>query len=169
MTRSTHSRRRRRRRLLRALTVALAALALTMPASALAGWPASEKTAGVEPPTKAKAPITSEKLAGLPNIVPISDETGAPRDAMYVPSADDKVIVHTPITWLYPDAPEAIPHWGPGTNQLDVAVQPAQVARDDRGIDWSDAGIASALTLAAILVAAAAALTIRRRRGSLAH
>jgi hypothetical protein len=167
MTSSTDSRRRRRTRLFKAATIALAALALTAPASALADWPASEKTAGLEPSTKASAPITSEKLKDLPDLV--SDETVVPNAPTFVPIADDKVIVPTLGAWLNADARDFVPAWGPGTSLGDVGPQPVKVVREDRGIDWSDAGIASAVTLAAILMAAAAALTIRRRHSSLAH
>jgi hypothetical protein len=43
------------------------------------------------------------------------------------------------------------------------------VSTSGHGFDWSDAGIGAAITFAVMLGAAAAALTIRRRRGSLAY
>jgi hypothetical protein len=110
MTSSTHSRRRRRTRLFKAVTIALAALALTAPTSALADWPASEKTAGLAPSPEASAPITSEKLKDLPDLV--ADGTVGPNAPTFVPIADDKAIVPTRGTRMNADAPDFVPAWG---------------------------------------------------------
>jgi hypothetical protein len=118
MTRSAHSTRRRRRRLFRAVTVALAALALTMPTSALADWPASEKTSGLDTSSDAPAPITNEKLDDLLDTVPSSDERRVADAPTFVSGADDKVIVPVGAPGLYPDAPRVVGAWAAGSTVL---------------------------------------------------
>jgi hypothetical protein len=171
MTLSTHSTRRLRTGLRKSLTITFAACAIAFPAQAIAGGPVSEKTAGLWPPAETSAPIVSEKLAGLqaaPRSAPIVSEKlaglqqAAPRPALLVSeklaglqqaAPRPALLVSEKLAGLLPELPASEP----------------VVSTSGRGFDWSDAGIGAAITFASMLSAAAATLTIRRRRSSFAH
>ena len=154
MTLSSHSMPRLRTGLRRSLTITFAACAIAFPAQAIAGGPVSEKTAGLWPPAETSAPIVSEKLAGL--------QQAAPRPAP---------IVSEKLAGLQQAAPRSAPFVS--EKLAGLSPEPSTpgfvVATSGRGFDWSDAGIGAVLTFALMLSAAAATLTIRRRRSSFAH
>jgi hypothetical protein len=177
MRSSTQLKRRVRRRLLGPIAFGLAGVALVVPSAALADSAATEGS----------APIVSEKFADgasyvpgsddkvivdVPTAVPGSDDKVIVDAPSAVPGFDDKVIVPAPAAALHPDSRALRPGpqvgaWGPS----ELAPRPdgsAQPATGGNSFSWRDAGLVSAFTLASILAATAAALMIRRRRGSVA-
>jgi hypothetical protein len=97
--------------------------------------------------------LVSEKLAGLPPSAEPSVLLVSEKLAGLPPSAEPSVLlVSEKLAGLRPGPPVAEPVLSTGP-----------------GFDWGDAGIGAGVTFASMLSAAAAALTIRRRRGSLAH
>ena len=73
---------------------------------------------------------------------------------------DDKVMLRTPVAALHPDGRATRSPSAPSTS--DAPVVPTITV--DGGMDWWDAGIGAALTLAAIAGTAAATITVRRNR-----
>lgn len=102
--------------------------------------------------------IVSEKTAGLSAVVP-----GAPVSEKVAGLRADTVAsgtVDLSRATIYSDHGVLLPQ----------AETPTVVAASDgSGFDWSDAGVASALTLSALMLLGAAALVIRRQHRPLAH
>ena len=100
--------------------------------------------------------IVSEKTAGLSAVVPgapVSEKVAGLR-------ADTVVASDLSRATIYSDHGVLLPQ----------AETPTVVAASDgSGFDWSDAGVASALTLSAFMLLGAAALVIRRQHRPLAH
>jgi hypothetical protein len=73
------------------------------------------------------------------------------------------------LTAVVPPAHVILSDRGVASDKVGLPTQsPTVVASNGNGFDWSDAGIASALTFAALLALSAAALGLRRHR-PLAH
>lgn len=120
----------------------------------------SEKTDGLTAVVPGAPAIVSEKVAGLrADTLFASEKTAGLSGVTSVPAiVSDHGVLYRPA--IVSD--RGILFKEPQTRELPVA-------SGGDGFDWSDAGVASALTLSALMLLGAVALVIRRQHRPLAH
>jgi hypothetical protein len=122
----------------------------------------SEKTAGLTAVVPGAPAVVSEKVAGLrADTLFASEKTAGLSGTTAVPAivSDHGVLLR----------PAIVSDHGILLREPETQTRDLPVASGGNGFDWSDAGVSSALAVAALLALSAVALGIRRRQLPLAH